>query len=166
MDATCPKCQHQFDAGPRPAVSMKTVSGLDKELSADALAFCTLPTVQPATADGYQFLVAVAEASMIQMHIHDDAFELDLARQVKRLAHAYNRCVQEGWVKKGIFSVPVRVPLAQLSPRYCELIGIFPRTDLSREELNERLGFPIFHKEGEYAGREPWDAYAAANGLE
>lgn len=178
---TCPKCQHEFQ---ELIPGFRTHPEFVEQLSSDAhscyVAVCptqvvlgveTIPAVKD-VAPELQFLTAVSEVTLAQSFVHDDAEKIDFALMLKRVAHAYNRGVQEGWFIKGVLMELTSVRLATLDARSRTLLAIYPRVredlrgEAGRNRLNALFGQDLFRHEGELPWREPWDRYAAANGLE
>lgn len=190
---TCPKCRHEFvahaadgiaelaaalEAPPPPPegpdIRVNRVFGFEELLSADAKAAYAVSVGPEAEAlQQIQFLGAISEVSLAESRVNDDAEKLDMHRQTARIAHVYNRGVQEGWFRPGVLAGLIALPLAVIDLRVRTALSLYPvvredlRGDAGRERLNKLFGgFQLFGQAGELGFRQAWDGYAAVNGLE
>lgn len=168
---TCPKCSHEFD--PKLVLEVKELTEFVEALSADAKAAYAKRLEGEDSALEVQYLAAPTVVSLAMSMVHDDADKRERTRMARRMAHVYNRCVQEGWVVPGVMNAAHWIPMTAVDANQRSLLLVYPkvREDLQghqgREKLNELLGgYYLFVQEGEYAHRDAWEAYAAANGLE
>lgn len=105
-----------------------------------------------------------------------------IEKRLRVLAHIFNIGVAEGWIKYGVLAGPMVIGMAVLDPSMRKMVGLYVGTHVPIDEkeieivagcdrttqlrlaeqkwLNDRLGAPLFLREGELGTEVDWVRYA------
>lgn len=119
-----------------------------------------------------QYLGTIVEATHQMLLMKPDAMKIALERRVKQMAHAFNIGVEKGWLKYGVLTQAITLPLYTMSAAKRSMLLLYVASDYSRDELNKLYGCSVgdkevtswlFVHEGELPSSEAFDEWAKHN---